>query len=118
MLHHGGLLSNLAAVVIQDCFCLNQYNVNFHAHLVSLLVANRRQSGFDKSVEPRCKEFPTLILDPKMDDLRHIETVLFIFDALDNKGTSTSALELAGEFKEVLELFGFILIMITGTRTS
>jgi len=53
-----------------------------------------------------------------MDNLRRIETVLFIFDALDNKGTSMSALKLAGEFKEVLELFEFVLVMITGTRTS
>jgi len=118
MLHHRGFLGNLAVVVIQDCFCLNQYNVNFHAHLVSLLVANHHQLGFNKSVERHCKEFPTLILNPKMDDLCHIEMVLFIFDVLDDKGMSTSALELAGEFKEVLELFGFILVMITGTRTS
>ena len=118
MLHYGGLLGNLMAVVIQDRFCLNQHNVNIQAHPLSLLVTNRRQLGFNKSVEPHCKKFPTLIIDPKTDHLRQVKMMLFIFHALDDKGTSMTALELPGEFKKVLEFFGFVLVTITGTRSS
>jgi len=53
-----------------------------------------------------------------MDELCRIKMILLIFDVLDDKGMSTIAFELAGEFQEVLELIGFILVRITRTRMS
>ena len=74
--------------------------------------------GFDKSVEPCCEKFLTLIFNRNMDELCRIKMILLIFDVLDDKGMSTIAFELAGEFQEVLELIGFILVRITRTRMS
>jgi len=59
-----------------------------------------------------------LIFDRNMDELRCIKTILLIFDALDDKGMSTIAFKLAGEFQEVLELVRFVLVRIMRTRMS
>jgi len=69
-------------------------------------------------VESRCEKFPTLIFDRNTDELHRIKTILLIFDVLDDKGMSTIAFELAGEFQEVLELVGFVLVRIMRTRMS